>query len=183
MIIEQATQCVAMISAAYPSWHPTPETVRLYAKFLEPLPAPLAERAVMEIIGEPREFPPPIGVIIDRIARLALAAAGRDLLSPEAAWAEVQELIHYRGYYQGPGVLDPVLKRVIDAIGWQDLCTNPNVEATRAHFFRIYSRFVETEIAELRAEIADGRTPSIADGSHWLIGEDGIRHRDPERDC
>ncbi|HUY39800.1 MAG TPA: hypothetical protein VNF29_05065 [Candidatus Binataceae bacterium] len=116
----------------------------------------------MEIIGEPREFPPPIGVIVDRIARLALAAAGRDLLSAEEAWAEVQERIHYRGYYQGPGIdLDATMKRAIDAIGWQDLCTNSNIEANRAHFFRIYARFAETEIAEVRSEIAGGRAPRI----------------------
>jgi hypothetical protein len=163
MIAEQATRCVAMITAAFPSWHPTPETVRLYAKFLEAVPVALAERAVMEIIAEPREFPPPVGVIVDRIAKLALAATGRALLSAEEAWAEVQERIHYRGFYQGPGIdLDPILKRVIDAIDWQELCTNSNIEANRAHFFRIYSRFAETELAEIRAEIAAGRMPRIA---------------------
>ena len=120
---ETAVKCVALVSAAFPSWRPTPETVRLYSKFLEPLDPALAERAIMEIIGEPREFAPPIGVIVDRIARLALGHAGPRLL-PEEAWALVQDRIRYRGYYQGPGAVDAIVKRAIDAIGPDRFCTN-----------------------------------------------------------
>jgi hypothetical protein len=55
-----------MLIAAYPSWKPTEETQRLYAGFIEQLDYDVAREVLREIIESPREFVPPVGLIISR---------------------------------------------------------------------------------------------------------------------
>ena len=61
-----ALNLVAMLIAAYPSWKPTEETQRLYAGFIEQLDYDVAREVLREIIESPREFVPPVGLIISR---------------------------------------------------------------------------------------------------------------------
>jgi hypothetical protein len=55
-----------MLIAAYPSWKPKEETQRLYAGFIEQLDYDVAREVLREIIESPREFVPPVGLIISR---------------------------------------------------------------------------------------------------------------------
>ena len=57
----EALEIVGMITAGYPSWKPTKESLRLYAKLLEPFEEGLTKATVIEILYSPREFAPPIG--------------------------------------------------------------------------------------------------------------------------
>ncbi len=54
-----------MLTAAYPSWASGEETFRLYQIFLQELDARDGRAAVMEIIRSPREFAPPVGILLD----------------------------------------------------------------------------------------------------------------------
>ena len=51
---------------------------------------------------------------------------------------EVAEAIRHIGYYRQPTFENEALTRAVAAIDWKEICTNPNVEATRAHFMRIF---------------------------------------------
>ncbi len=159
MEASRAAELVAMITAAFPAWKPTLETVKLYAKLLEPVPLEIGQQAIMELLSEPREFAPAVGVIIDRAAKLALAQSGSGLLSAEEAWALVMDRIGSNGSYRGPGSVDQVTRRAIEAIGWHDLCTNPNIEASRAHFLRIHVSLANDQVATARNRIAAGVAP------------------------
>jgi hypothetical protein len=55
-----------MLIAAYPSWKSTEETQRLYAGFIEQLDYDVAREVLREIIESPREFVPPVGLIVSR---------------------------------------------------------------------------------------------------------------------
>jgi hypothetical protein len=159
MTRSQALDLIAVIAAAYPTWRPAEPTQRLYAKLLEPLTAELAERAVMEIIDQPGAFAPSIGDIRDRARKLALAASGAPELSAEDAWAEVQDAIRFVGFYGNPTFSNPAVQRAVDALDWRELCTNENIEATRAHFLRLFASYehrrVEVESTKLLGSAAD----------------------------
>jgi len=79
----EALKLVAMLVAAYPSWKPTEETQRLYAGFLEQVDYDAAREVLREIIESPREFVPPVGLIISRAReRMRIAERDRQLAVP-----------------------------------------------------------------------------------------------------
>ena len=157
----EATKIVAMLTAAYPSWKPTKEGLQLYAKLLEPFDAEAANRTVMEILYSPREFAPPIGVLAEAIAVSRLKQVGQ-YLSPEEAWAEVRDRIHYVGFYRKPSFSSPALTRAVQAMDWGDLCTNENVEASRAHLMRIFAAMQGSQVKEGVRALITGELATIS---------------------
>jgi hypothetical protein len=152
----EAKRITTLLVAAYPAWRPSEATMQLYERVLRPLSAALAEQAVLEIIHSPREFAPPVGLICERVARQALNKSGENLLGAEEAWAELSGSIRSRGWYREPEFHNPALARTVAAMGWGEICTNPNVEATRAHFFRLFAAFEERRITRRREELSGG---------------------------
>lgn len=148
----EAAKLATMIAAAYPSWKPTDSTMRLYAKMLEPFEAGLAERAVTELLYTPREFAPAIGTLAAAITILGLKDAGQ-YLSPEDAWLEATLQVRSVGYYRQPSFSTPALERAIEAIGWRTFCESENIEATRAHFFRIFDSMQSGQVRHAVAQI------------------------------
>jgi hypothetical protein len=151
----EGKRIVALLVAAYPAWKPSEATMQLYERLLRPLEAGLAEAAVLRIIRTPREFAPPVGSICYQAARLALPQ-GEAELSAEEAWAEVTAAIRRHGCYRPPTFANAALARAVAAMDWGELCTNPNVEATRAHFFRLFGAFQERRIERQAEELSGG---------------------------
>jgi Loader and inhibitor of phage G40P len=144
----EGLRILGVLTAAYPSWRPTEETLELYIRVLAPLPASLVKEVVMARMHTDAEFAPPVGVLFKAAAQLTLAASSRPTITAEEAWELVGLAIRERGYYEGPGELAGSLaaRRAVDAIGWPTICTNENIEATRAHFMRLFASFQEREI-------------------------------------
>jgi|SRR5579885_45373 hypothetical protein len=162
----ESKRITTLLAAAYPAWKPTEATMELYERLLRPLEAGLAEEAVLRIIRTPREFAPPVGSICHLAARLTLKG-GEGEMSPEEGWAEVAGAIRRHGCYRVPRFSSPILNRVVAAMDWRELCTNPNLEATRAHFFRLFAALKEGEIARRVEELSGGRRHErVAEG--WL---------------
>ena len=161
----ESKRITTLLVAAYPGWKPSETTLQLYERLLRPLEAALAEQAVLQIIRTPREFAPPAGSICYQAARLALRQVEGEL-SAEEAWAEVAAAIRSHGSYRAPDFANPVLARTVAAMDWGELCTNSNIEATRAHFFRLFSAFQDRGIAR-RVEELSGRAPCAELAGGW----------------
>jgi hypothetical protein len=147
-----------MLTAAYPNWHPSEESLDLYEEFLLPFPAEAVEAATLRIICSKREFAPPVGVIISEATEAALGHAGVPHLSPEEAWGEVMEKIRHCGYYREPDSWSsPAIGRAVKAITWADLCTNENIEANRAHFMRIFGAYQNRVVRDALDNLSGGR--------------------------
>jgi hypothetical protein len=155
----EASKIVAMLMAGYPNWKPTEDGLRLYAKLLEPFDSETAQKAVMGILYSPREFAPPVGVLVEAITIQQLRDAGQ-YLSAEEAWSEVREAIHYVGYYGTPKFNSPALTRAVAALDWRDICSNENIEATRAHLMRIFGAMQERVMQESVTALVKGSEPS-----------------------
>jgi hypothetical protein len=115
---------------------------------LGPIPADLAERAVLEIIDAPGAFAPSIGDIRERCRKIALAANGVGELTADEAWEKVQHAIRFVGIYRYPHFENASIQRAVDALGWISICANDNIEATRAHFFRLFSTFEKRRVQD-----------------------------------
>jgi hypothetical protein len=150
----EAKRIITLLVAAYPAWKPSEATMQLYERLLRPLAAALAEQAVLEIIRTPREFAPPVGAICYHAARLALERGGEAVLSAEEAWAELSIAIRKQGSYREPTFDNPALARTVAAMSWGDICSNPNLEATRAHFFRLFAAFQHRRVARQAEELS-----------------------------
>jgi hypothetical protein len=107
-----------------------------------------------------------VGSICYQAARLALRR-GEGELSAEEAWAAVAAAIRSHGSYREPRFTNPALARAVGAMDWNELCTNPNVEATRAHFFRLFGAFQEGCIAR-RVEELGGAAQCVQLAERWL---------------
>ena len=102
----EALNLVTMLIAAYPGWKPLEETQRLYAGFIEQLDYDVAREVLREIIESPREFVPPVGLIISRAhEKMRIIERDRRLAVP-------------RKYKPGEVCYDPKGRRyVADATG------------------------------------------------------------------
>jgi Loader and inhibitor of phage G40P len=79
----EALNLVAMLIAAYPSWKSTEETQRLYAGFIEQLDYDVAREALREVIESPRDFVPPVGLIVSRaLEKMRIVERDRRLAVP-----------------------------------------------------------------------------------------------------
>ncbi|HKD68021.1 MAG TPA: hypothetical protein VKB84_14340 [Candidatus Binataceae bacterium] len=161
----ESKRITTLLVAAYPAWKPSEATMQLYERLLRPLQAGLAEQAVLQIIRTAREFAPPVGSICHQAARLALDG-GEAAMSPEEAWAEVAAAIRRHGSYREPKFSNSTLARAVDAMDWSEVCTNPNVEATRAHFFRLFGALLEGRITR-RVEELSGGAQCAQMAEHW----------------
>jgi hypothetical protein len=161
----EATEIVGMLAAAYPAWRPTEETLRLYARLLEPFEAELARTTAMELIYSGREFAPPIGALAEAITINHHRRAGQ-YLSPEEAWAEVAEQIRSVGFYRQPKFDNRTLERAVAALDWGEICANENIEATRAHLMRVFDR-LQREVVREQARILTGLDLVSLPGAAW----------------
>lgn len=145
MTREQILELLAKAKAAYPRQVLQPDTISVYAEHLLDLPYEAAARGLQSHVVQSAFFPS-----VAEWRRLATCGEGEAAL-PDAgkAWGEVQEAIRWVGMHRQPTWSTPVLEHAVARIGWANICTDENVSATRAHFFRVYE--------EARQEVADGR--------------------------
>ena len=117
-------------------------TAELWAKLLADIPYEVAEKALMKVLVSCRHFP--------TVAEIREAAADltNPVPSPAEAWEEVLANISRYGHYdaeRGVKALSPVTSKAVRAIGYTEICLSENIDATRAHFFRVYEQYAKRE--------------------------------------
>jgi hypothetical protein len=172
----EGKRILAILAAAYPNWRPSEITLQLYERILRPLPAVLAERALLETIHSGREFAPPVGALCERVAQMACAEGELDAAQ---AWGEVQAAIRATGWYKAPRFKSLALAQTVAALGWRELCANTNPETMRAHFLRLFEQFQQRQIATQVAQLCmSNDCPRLAAG--WI--EAGSKQPPPRTD-
>lgn len=152
-------QIIALISASFPIFSPTKDTIRAYFECLHDLPAKELKEATLHCISENgRKFPPTIGEL--RAAVLELRKASVNLPSPYEAWQEVLRQMNINGGENGKPVWShPLVERAVNILGWRNLRMSENQVADRAHFTETYEQLVarismeEMLLPEVRAFI------------------------------
>lgn len=159
MKASDAAKIVAMLITAWPdSWRFLDEKQQayqrqLYREFLADLDYAVADAAVRRLIGSNKKMP----------AVAEIRAVCMDLTQGRAdrggeAWGKILKLIGRYGMNRTPMlrpppnatvaidreatffVDDPVLFRVIDAMGWRELCLSENQAADRARVIELYEQ-------------------------------------------
>lgn len=128
-------------------------TAALWEKMLSDIPYEIAEKALMIVLAKAKYFP--------TVAEIREAAAGiinPQLPSPIEAWGEVVQAIKIYGLYrqeEGLNSLSPITKRVVQNIGWREICLCEQPDIIRGQFRMAYEQYTkrEKEEAVLPAEV------------------------------
>jgi len=135
-----------------------------YRRYLLDLPA-AATRAAVERMLATAKFVPKIAEIRDAVRALELGP----VRTGAEAWGDVQRGFQRWGATSVPAFSDPVVARVVRALGWRDLCLSENTVADRARFIESYEQIAATSrrdemVAGLPAnrQLAQARQAAIA---------------------
>lgn len=170
MTSEQFKLLARGLKAAYPvqSFLPDKYSLRLWYRLLGDVDYSKAQAAAAKHICTSK-FPP-------TIAEFREACASVDDVSPRSwldGWGTVQKLISKYGYCRPEEAkaalaeADPIAARVVENLGWQNLCMSENTVADRANFRQAYETYNarEKEMSMLPPEIR-GSLETLARGEY-----------------
>ena len=151
----QSAKLVALLLAAFPNARAhvrdVEATSSLYERMLADLDVNAATAAAERLIATSKFLPS-----IAEIREAALSLAVGDNRPGGDAWGDVLAAVRRFGQYRGPTFDDPIVGRVVSALGWRELCQSENQHADRARFIELYDRFA----ASARTETLTAGLPS-----------------------
>lgn len=139
---ENVVEIVNMVGAAYPWVTMTADTIGVWSLVLQDVDGDTAKAAALELLGQPAQYPPSVGMI--RQKAFDLASGGDD--GWESGWMAWQRHLRdcrapeYLCQHDRSQIFDTVTHHTVEAFGWQTLCRmDADQEATiRAQFRDIW---------------------------------------------
>lgn len=114
--------------------------VALWPRLLADLPFRDVDAAVTRL-AKTSKWLPTVAEI-----RAEVAEDKCSLPEPEVAWGHVLKAVSKFGSYQAPAFEFDEVKRAVEVLGWQNICLDENVAATRARFTDAYRAIRERRI-------------------------------------
>lgn len=148
------------------------DQIALWVQLLGDLPSDVLKAAALQHMAVSQWFPAvaelrqQAGALTAPPAQAAIEAWG----TVTAAMASTRYYRYADGFHEFPKFADPVTQRVVDALGWGNLCGSEDGAADRARFLQGYEAVAkrhETErgilpvVAELRRRLAMQQTPQL----------------------
>lgn len=174
---------MSLLNQAYPdAKYETNDTlIDLWVSILGRYELSVLKAATVKLISE-SSFAPKIADIVKQIRSLL------SLGQPTAAeaWGIVAQSLREYGYYEqqkGRDCLLPMIRRVVDQIGYRNLCECEQVEIIRAQFMRMYDQEIGRHqealmlpqgVGEVVAQIAEKVNASLVAGSENLRGGESL---------
>jgi hypothetical protein len=148
------------MAAAYPNFKLTKDTGKVYTEHLADIPLEQLQRITKRAIDTCDWFPT-VSKLREIIAQ-DVASQNHVPLAFEA-WGELMEAISEFGHLNEPIFSHPLVKRVVDNLGWYELCMSENTIADRARFIQAYEQALKEAITQVRY------IPSVRSGTMQLI--------------
>lgn len=140
MTESEATRIVALLQGAFPN-RPLPDSsAEVYALAMADLDAKDVRAAVGRLVQR-LKFLPTIAEI-----RAEVVEARVTLPAPEVAWGLVLRAVGRFGMYRVPEFEHDEVKGAVDAVGWNAICQEETVSATRARWIDAYRSLREKRI-------------------------------------
>jgi len=136
MAVSDAKAIVQQLVAAYPNAKVSEQTVVVYLRMLQDIPADELQTVVDQCIAQ-HKFIPTVAEIRDMYHTLTVSLA-----QPTAAeaWGQVRRAITRYGRIRVPEFDDPLVAEAVTHMGWRELCVSENQVADRARFLQIYEQ-------------------------------------------
>ena len=155
---------MAVLFSVWPKEASSPQTLEVYAEVVQHLPGDVWRAAALKCVTACTFFPKPV----------ELLAAAQELTTAKVrtgddAWGDVKAAIAEHGVYHPPDgaqygdfrnyfweFKDPLVGKLVKALGWTYLCQSEDEMADRAHFRKSY------EVEQARARDEARLTPALA---------------------
>ena len=120
-----------------PSLVPSPEKLEALYALLSDLTESQFTTAVRRIVLTHKEIYPNTNLVAV-LREYALC----DLSEPTSAeaWGEIEKEKNRAFIYGKAEIKNPLAKKVVEILGWRNLCLSENIEADRAHFMKMYEQ-------------------------------------------
>ena len=138
---KKADFVLRQLFAAYPNTQVSDGTVLIYLKLLQDVPVDDLQVVVDQCIASCK-FLPTVAELREQWKNLT---ANLNQISGEEAWGLVTLEFRRTGYVGIPQFEDERTARVVQIMGWQNLCKSEEQMADRAHFMRIYNSLAQRE--------------------------------------
>jgi len=138
MTREETAIVCATLSAAFPNWVVTSETIEMWQAMLQDLDGSVVFQAAQEWVLTDERYPSIAG-----IRKKCAEITGSLAPSASEAWAEVIEMVERYGSSRGhrPDWTHPLVSKTVKAIGYRHICMSDNIIAVRAHFTKMFNEF------------------------------------------
>lgn len=151
---EEVVEIVNMVGAAYPWVNMTADTISVWSLVLQDVDGNTAKAAALELLNQPSQYPPSVGMI--RQKAFDLATGSDD--GWETGWQAWKQHLkdcrapEYLCRHDRSEIFDPVTHHTVEAIGWQTLCRmDQDQEATiRAQFRDIWKATAQRQADKAR---------------------------------
>ena len=166
----EVLQVLKILGDIYPSFKLSSTAIEIYVQLLEDIPGMILGQCALDHISRSSFFP---SIAELRIAAFSILEAMDHLPSGYEAWAEVQAEIQHIGYLGSPCFQNRITKKVVDQLGWRNLCLSDNQVGDRIHFIQSYQSILEQERADSRRlqvvnefikSFGNGKFPELSSG-------------------
>ena len=141
MIKEEFLYLIAALKSNYRNFGvESKEQMKFWFEMLKDLDYVLAETAVKKLIST-STYSPTIADI-----RKAASETKQELPDAAEAWGEVTKAIQKYGSYRQDDAMNSMsetTRKVVNSIGWRELCYSENQMADRAHFIKLYNTAID----------------------------------------
>lgn len=164
------TPIIRQLFSSYPHAQASDGTIAQYIRLLATIPAEALQTVVDQAVVDCK-FLPTIAEIFERYRALS---GGLNEATAAEGWGSVEKAIRRVTRYGTPRFKDPLVARVVEMMGWLNLCNSEQPAVDRAQFMRMYNEIAEREqkIARLTPQaraMLEANTPA-----HKLISVDGM---------
>jgi hypothetical protein len=139
MIKSETAKLLTVISAAYPRFPElTPEMISIWHEMFQDIDYQVANVALRKLMLE-NTFPPSIAEL--RKTVVDIMTPKEDKIDAAQAWGEVIHAVRYFGYYREDEAIasvSPRTARVVQMIGWQNICITEEMDVLRGQFRMMY---------------------------------------------
>ena len=131
-----------ILGDVYPSFQLSSSAIKVYVRLLDDIPGSVLEQSALDHISRSTFFP---SIAELRSAAFNIIDATDPVPNEYEAWSEVQLEIHHVGHISLPHFDNPITTKVVEQLGWRNLCLSENHVADRSHFVQAYQALAEQE--------------------------------------
>jgi len=166
----ETVKLLAIANAAFPNMQISEATASLWNDMLGDLNFQVALAALKKLIYE-SPYPPTIADIWRKAVEITSPASQ---VTAVEAWGEVLRAIKLYGYYkpiEALNSLSPLTRKVVQQIGWQEICMSEEPDVIRGQFRMMYEQMADRQKQDLlipdqlKKQIQAIVTKAISDGA------------------
>lgn len=175
MTVQETTKIVNALKVAYPRYAEQIQEnkqgmISLFTAMFKDMSYEVVNCALQKFILE-SPYPPTVHDLYKEI----VSVTKFNVPDEDEAWHEVARAIRLYGYYRPEEAFDSmseVVRDVVKAIGWLEICLSENIEIVRDQFIRLYSIAIQRKEQEMLmpstlkrriARLAKGKIVNIFD--------------------